>query len=103
MKEAELQEAIVEMARWLGFKLIYHTKYSIQSAAGFPDLVLVGRGRLIFAEVKSDTGKLTPSQLAWYAGLLDVGAEAYVWRPADWKSGTIERSLKNADTNEEER
>jgi VRR-NUC domain len=103
MTEAELQAAIIEMAGWLGYRLIYHTKYSIQSTAGFPDLVLVGRGRLIFAEVKSAKGKLTTPQLAWYAGLLDVGAEVYVWRPADWKSGTIERNLKHEDENEEER
>lgn len=91
------------MAQWLGYRLQYHTHDSRHSAAGFPDLVLVGRGRLLFIEVKSATGKLTTPQLAWYAGLLDVGAEAYVWRPADWKSGTIERILKNADEHEEER
>ena len=103
MTEAELQSAIVELAGWLGYRLIYHTHDSRHSAAGFPDLVLVGRGRLIFAEVKSAKGELSPQQLAWFAGLLDVGAEAYVWRPVDWKSGTIERNLKHEDENEEER
>ena len=58
MTEAQLQDAIVQMARVLGW-LVYHTFDSRRSAAGFPDLVMVRNGRLIFAELKSATGKAT--------------------------------------------
>jgi hypothetical protein len=45
--------------------------------------------------VKSEKGKLSDDQLKWYAGLIQAGAEAFVWRPADWKNGTIEKGLRN--------
>lgn len=96
MTEAELQSAISEMAAWLGYRLRYHTFDSRLSAKGFPDLVLVGRGRVLFVEVKSEKGHLRPDQMEWYAGLLNNGAEAYVWRPEDWKNGTVEKELRRA-------
>lgn len=95
--EAELQSVIADLAKWLGYRLQYHTYDSRRSAMGFPDLVLVGRGRVLFVEVKSDTGQLTKQQIEWYAGLLDNGAEAYIWRPEDWKNGTVEKELKRGN------
>jgi hypothetical protein len=50
--------------------------------AGFPDLVLV-RDRIIYAELKTNTGKLGPAQIAWGQALTRAGAEYYVWRPRD--------------------
>ena len=52
---------------------------------GFPDLVLVRRGRLVVAELKIGNEKPTVEQEAWLAAFKAVGAEVYVWRPADWK------------------
>lgn len=57
---------------------------------GFFDLVLV-RDYVIFAELKSDVGKLEPEQEKW-ANLVSAIAEArpgiacYVWRPKDYDS-----------------
>jgi len=95
MTEAELQSAIVELAAWLGYRLAYHTYDSRRSAEGFPDLVIVGHKRVLFIEVKSATGNLTPKQAHWYAGLIEAGAEAFVFRPEDWTSGKIEKELKD--------
>ena len=81
MTEAELQEAVREIAKTTGW-LYYHTYRSRRSPAGFPDVVLVRPPRVIFAELKSETGKLTPEQNQWIAALL-VSGEAYVWRPGD--------------------
>jgi hypothetical protein len=50
--------------------------------AGFPDLVLVS-DRIIYAELKTNTGKLGPAQIAWGQALTRAGAEYYVWRPRD--------------------
>ena len=50
---------------------------------GFPDLVLMKPGRLIFAELKSAKGKTTSSQEKWLKMARDAGAEAYCWRPSD--------------------
>jgi hypothetical protein len=95
MTEAELQAAVIEMAAWFGYRLVYHTHDSRRSAEGFPDLVIVGKGRVLFIELKSASGNLTPAQATWYAGLVEAGAEVFVWRPEDWKNGTIEKELKN--------
>lgn len=72
--------------------LTYHTYDSRRSAAGFPDCVFVraarrGRtGRVIFAELKSATGKLAAAQQRWLDLLAHSvpGVEAYCWRPADF-------------------
>lgn len=63
----------------------YHTHDSRRSEPGFPDLVLVRGDRLIFAELKTDTGRITPAQLAWLTALEQCpGVQAHVWRPRDW-------------------
>lgn len=51
--------------------------------AGYPDLTAVRGSRLIYAELKRETGKTTPDQDSWLADLAAAGAECYVWRPSD--------------------
>ena len=66
--------------------LVYHTWRSDKSAPGFPDLVLAKPGRLILAECKSATGKLTQAQHQWLAILRQSisGLEVYEWHPQQW-------------------
>lgn len=70
----------------------YRTAVSADGS-GFPDLVLVrakhkGFGNqvteIIFAEIKSETGKLTSEQKEW-RDILDDGLRDYwyLWRPSD--------------------
>jgi hypothetical protein len=93
LTERELQNAVIELAGYLGWRT-YHTHDSRRSNPGFPDLVLV-RDRLIFAELKSAKGRLSPAQQFWLADLEhDAGQEVYVWRPSDWLDGTIEQILR---------
>ena len=56
----------------------------ISGDAGFVDLVLVHPTRrgLIFAELKSDRGKVSPNQATWITALGEY-AECHVWRPKD--------------------
>lgn len=81
ISERALQEAILQAAE-LGGWLAYHTHDSRRSAAGFPDLVLV-REAVVFLELKSEQGRLTPAQIEWIDRLHAAGEEAYVIRPAD--------------------
>lgn len=83
LSEAAFQERIVGMCRWLGL-LVFHDNDSRRNAAGFPDLVIVGRERVLFRELKTDTGRLRADQEVWLARLLAAGADAAVWRPRDW-------------------
>ena len=61
----------------------YHTWRSDHSAAGYPDLTLVRRDRICFAELKSEHGRVKPIQLAWLGALRATGkVEVYLWRPS---------------------
>jgi len=111
ISEAQLQDAIIELAQRLGWRAHaerpawsakgYRTP--IQGDAGFPDLVLARLPRLVLIECKSETGRLSPEQQAWKAEFGDenVGIPArafmfeyYVARPRDWTSGRIEELLR---------
>ena len=95
MTERELQRNVIDLAVWLGFSLVYHTWSSIHSPSGFPDLCLCrpSDSTIIFIELKSERGKVTPTQEAWLRGLKEGGMPAYVFRPAGWFSGAIEKAL----------
>jgi len=59
-------------------------KTPLQGHAGFPDLVLCHERRgVIFAELKSDKGKLSAMQVVWSEALTVAGQEVYCWRPKD--------------------
>lgn len=94
MKQPESERgflaAVREAAAWAGW-LIYHTHDSRRSPAGFPDLVLVRGTRVVFAELKTEQGRVTPAQRRWLDALAATSAEAYLWRPSDWS--TIESTL----------
>ncbi len=93
MKESYFQSQVIMLARLHGW-LVMHTraveirpgvwKTPIQGHAGFPDLVLAHQTRgVIFAELKSDMGRLSDKQELWCQTLCDAGMEHHVWRPKD--------------------
>ena len=81
MTEAQFQATLEELCLWLGLTC-YHTRDSRKSNPGFPDLVLVGNA-VIYAELKSAKGRLSPAQTHWIDRLVAAGQEVHVWRPAD--------------------
>lgn len=108
MTEAQLQSAIIDTARLLGWRVAHFrpakTAKGYRTAveadgAGFPDLVLVRAGHLIFAELKSKTGVTSMLQREWLEDLLTVSVglsrvQIYTWRPADWTAGYVELALR---------
>jgi hypothetical protein len=68
--------------------LTYHTRYSLKSVKGFPDVCLVRPPRCVFAELKRDAAALretAPEQQAWLDALgRCTGVEARLWTPDDW-------------------
>lgn len=113
MTERELQTSVIQCARLFGWRVAHfrpaQTKRGWRTpveadGAGFPDLVLIRDGRLLFVELKSDTGKISGDQQAWLDALERVAAadlfdhvEVHVWRPADWMTGRVERTLAPAN------
>lgn len=86
MTEAELQQSIIDAAGKLGYRH-YHTRDSRRSDYGWPDLVLVHEvfRRVLFIEVKSAGGKVTPSQESWLDALARCGQEVYIVRPEQYE------------------
>ena len=81
MTEKQFQTWVVSIAKLNGW-LVYHTYDSRRSEPGFPDLVMVRGGQVIFAELKTEHGKLKPKQKQWIMRLARVGSvEVEIWRP----------------------
>jgi len=77
-------------AMFFGFALSrlwdgYHTHDSRRSKEGYPDWTL-WRERVIFVELKTETGKTSAAQDTVIEGLRKAGAEVYEWRPSDWNT-----------------
>src|SRR6202042_3444903 len=95
MSEKVFQGAVIALAERNAWK-VYHTYDSRKSEAGFPDLTMARGRRVVFAELKSEDGRLTAPQLTWGELLAGVGGtvEYYCWRPSDWSE--IVRTLSAA-------
>ena len=110
MSEAELWGAVKDYLLTFGW-MFYHCRPAqnrggkwitpLEGWAGFPDVVAVKDGRLLFIELKSQRGSLTEPQIQWLRVLDSAGGEShtpygakvYVWRPSDMSSGEVERVL----------
>lgn len=81
--EKQFMAEVVKLAKLKRWHHIYHTYNSHRSNPGFPDLCLVRKNRIIFAEIKSEKGWLSAFQKSWVAALVLCPVEVYVWRPSD--------------------
>lgn len=92
--EAQFQSAVIDLARLRGF-IVAHFRPSLTQSgrwatavqadgAGFPDLVIVGHGLVLYREIKTDRGRLSTAQIRWLAELEDADQDVDVWRPRDW-------------------
>lgn len=86
-------DQVVDLAHLYGWKVAHfrpaRTKWGWRTAvsangAGFPDCVFL-RERVIYAELKSETGELSPEQYEWLATLAEAGQEVYLWKPSDFE------------------
>ena len=91
--EADWQSQVIDLAHIYGWHHL-HVRRSIgkgrrwttsTNVTGWPDLFFwhEGQRRTIAAELKSETGRTTPEQLAVLASLCAAGVETFVWRPSD--------------------
>jgi hypothetical protein len=104
VSEAELQKAVLELAKRLGWRSAHFRPGMTQrgnwvtavqgDGKGFPDLVLAKGRYLYFVELKAAGKYPSPEQRAWIAALEATDAKVFVWRPKDWLDGTVERELR---------
>lgn len=89
MRESEFQRQVIGLAHLYGWRVAHFravrtpTGYRTPVAAdgaGFPDLVLARQREVIFAELKTERGRVRDAQKKW----LSVLPSAVVWRPSDW-------------------
>jgi hypothetical protein len=102
LSEAQFSGLVVEVAKLGHWPLRYHTLRSKGSKSGFPDWVFARVSplpRIVFAELKSESGQVRPAQAEWLHGLAEIAEllaltcgidhppfpiEVHVWRPSDW-------------------
>jgi hypothetical protein len=103
MSEDDLLRTVLDMAQRLGVRAAHFRPAKTDKGwrtpvqgdgKGFPDVVLAGAGGLLFRELKSDRGALSPEQRAWLSTLLGADADADVWRPTDLTGGRIEAEIR---------
>lgn len=92
--EDAFQSELLDVARRLGW-LAFHDHDARRDNdlagvdKGFPDTVLCHprQRRLIIAELKRETGRVSSEQLVWLGALMQIPAiEVYSWKPRDWDS-----------------
>lgn len=91
--ERDWQRQVTDLAEHLGWMWCHfrparteqgwRTPVAGPGGRGFPDLVM-WRERVIYAELKTERGKVAGSQRMVLLGLRAAGAEVYLWRPSDW-------------------
>jgi hypothetical protein len=98
--EREFERAVLEALRLFGWRFTHFRpamteegwRTPLSGDAGFPDVVAVRGDRVLFVELKAETGSLRDEQAAWLAALGFAGADVHCWRPSDWP--TIEETLR---------
>jgi len=86
--ERLFQDKVEQIAKMNGWLIFHASPHLVRPGVwrsdgkGFPDLCLCHPSRgLIFAELKSQEGRLSHEQKLWAEALLNAGVEHYVWRP----------------------
>lgn len=105
MSEAQLSDAVATVANGFGWRVAHFAPAHVgdkwrtpvrYDGKGFPDLVLVGPGGILFAELKSANGRMSPDQRAWASDIGLAGGNHRLWRPSDWPQSVAELSLGQA-------
>ena len=82
-------DQVMQIARMNGWQVFHASPHLVRPGVwrsdgqGFPDLLMAHPQRgVIAAELKTDTGKLSPAQIVW-RNALAPNMEWVLWRPKD--------------------
>ena len=89
---AELLEAFRGLVRQWPQLTIQHFPTAFDCwSPGWPDLVIVGPGGVLWREVKTARDRLSPRQWDWGDRLITAGQDWAVWGPADYPENAREQ------------
>lgn len=108
MTEAELVAEVMAHSGRLGL-LVHHCADSrrCRGNSGLPDLIILGPGGILFAEIKGPDGETSADQDQWLYFLHKIYTRSplhcvnrcgnprlyHVWKPEDWYNGYIQSCL----------
>jgi hypothetical protein len=87
--EAHLRGLLDEFGLWG-----YHAGNPVMDRRGWPDWAIIGPRGMLFRELKTERGRLTPAQWSVGGQLIRAGQDWAVWRPRDLFSGVIRQQLE---------
>lgn len=100
LTEDQFRPQVLKLAQDMGLLTHYCAdSRKCSGRRGFPDLIIVGKYGLIFAELKTDEGETSLEQDLWLwtlnsaCGRSSVASVA-LWRPSDLHNGVIEESFR---------
>lgn len=81
MRERDIEKYFAKKVKEAGGKSY---KFTSPGHAGVPDRIVLLPGRILFAEIKTEGGKLSPLQTIVHAEMRALGASVFViWSKAD--------------------
>lgn len=92
ISEAKFQKQVTDLCDQLGLHW-FHNPDSRRVNPGLPDLIIIGDGGVIYAELKSRTGTLRTEQRKVIYRLRKSGQRVHIWRPGNLTSGAIYAAL----------
>lgn len=93
MSEQDLHKAVTDMASAYGL-LWWHDNDSRRNRAGLPDLLIVGKRKAVWVELKAEKGRFRPAQQIWLAALTAAGHDVRVIRPSDLLGGRVQALME---------
>lgn len=95
MTETELKTQTIAIALRLGLMVLeIPDSRRLKVGLGYPDLTFFGPREVLYAELKTEGGKLSRDQQRWRYRLLQAGWQWRLWRPCHLKNGEIELELR---------
>ncbi len=97
--EVDFQQEVIALAHRCGYRVAHFRKVRVQrqngscyyetpvqaDGAGWPDLVCIGAGQVLWIELKVKSGKLSAEQKQWRDALIATGQRYFCWWPRDWE------------------
>lgn len=90
LSEADFQRRVMDYAKLRNWMVCHYRparkidgqwRTALEGDPGAPDLILARGGRVILAELKSDSGQASEAQNRW---LRAAGMNGRLWRPKHW-------------------